>query len=164
MPNVRHEPRRRQIGPVEVRTERSVNAELPGRAIFNQKFIGHFKVLQDETSFVRFGIIPASTSLQVWANCLPYSPERFKSEHRDIVIHVPGDMAMMHGVHHLITEQPDVPIGQNWLRVTVGYRRIDGEWKLVHDYIFTPYNPMTSQAWMIRDPDTVDIPDRSPRA
>jgi hypothetical protein len=43
--------------------------------------------------------------------------------------------------------------------VTVGYRRIDGKWKSVHDHISTPFNPMNSQAWMIRDPDTIDMPD-----
>jgi uncharacterized protein (TIGR02246 family) len=98
---------------------------------------------------------------QVWANCLPYFPEKFKSEHRDIVIHVSGDTAIMHGMHHFIPEQADDPIGQNWLRVTVGYRRIDGKWKSVHDHISTPFNPMNSQAWMIRDPNTIDMPDYS---
>lgn len=96
---------------------------------------------------------------QVWANCLPYFPERFKSEHRDIVIHVNGDTAIMHCLHQFIPEPVDDPIGRNWLRVTVGYRRIDGKWKSVHDHISTPFNPMNSQAWMIRDPNAFDIPD-----
>lgn len=96
---------------------------------------------------------------QAWASCLPYFPEKFRSEHRDIVIHVSGDTAIMHGMHHFIPEQADDPIGRNWLRVTVGYRRIDGKWKSVHDHISTPFNPMNSQAWMIRDPNTVDMPD-----
>ena len=98
---------------------------------------------------------------EVWANCLPYFPERFKSEHRDIVIHVTGDTAIMHGMHHFVPDLADDPIGQNWLRVTVGYRRINGQWKSVHDHISTPFNPMNSQAWMIRDPETVDVPDYS---
>jgi uncharacterized protein (TIGR02246 family) len=96
---------------------------------------------------------------QVWANCLPYFPEKFKSEHRDIVIHVSGDTAMMYGLHHFIPEPADHLIGQNWLRVTVGDRRINGQWKSVHDHISTPFNPMNNQAWMIRDPNTVDMPD-----
>jgi len=96
---------------------------------------------------------------QVWANCLPYLPERFKSEHRDIVIHVTGDTAIMHGLHHFVPESADDPIGQNWLRVTVGYRRVNGKWKSVHDHISTPFNPMNGQAWMIRDPEAVDMPD-----
>ncbi len=34
-------------------------------------------------------------------------------------------------------------------------------YKSVHDHIFTPFNPMNSQAWMIRDPETVDMSDYS---
>jgi uncharacterized protein (TIGR02246 family) len=98
---------------------------------------------------------------QVWANCLPYFPERFTSEHRDIVIHVTGDTAVMHCLHHFIPESPDHPCGQTWMRVTVGYQRIDGKWKSVHDHISIPFNPMNNQAWMIRDPNTVDVPDYS---
>lgn len=96
---------------------------------------------------------------EVWANCLPYFPELFKSEHRDIVVHVSGDTAIMYGLHHMITTPADHPCGQNWLRVTVAYRRINGQWKTVHEHISTPFNPMNSQAWMIRDPDSVDMPD-----
>jgi uncharacterized protein (TIGR02246 family) len=96
---------------------------------------------------------------QVWANCLPYFPAKFKSEHRDIVIHVSGDTAVMYGLHHFIPEPADHPSGQTWLRVTVGYRRINGQWKSVHDHISIPFNPMNNQAWMIRDPDMVDMPD-----
>ncbi len=98
---------------------------------------------------------------QVWANCLPYFPEQFKSEHRDMVIHVSGDTAIMYGLHHFIPTPADDPIGQNWLRVTVGYRRINGQWKSVHDHISTPFNPMNSHVWFIRDPNTLDMPDYS---
>lgn len=93
---------------------------------------------------------------QVWANCLPYFPEHFKSEHRDVVIHVTDDMAIMHGLHHFIPTPPDHPSGQTWMRVTVGYRRIRGQWKSVHDHISIPFNPMNNQACPIKDPDSRD--------
>jgi uncharacterized protein (TIGR02246 family) len=96
---------------------------------------------------------------QAWANCLPYFPDQFKSEHRDIVIHVSGDTAIMYGLHHFIPTPADHPIGQTWMRVTVGYRRIDGQWKSVHDHISIPFNPMNNQAWNIRDPNALDTPD-----
>jgi len=96
---------------------------------------------------------------QAWANCLPCFPEQFKSEHRDIVVHVTGDTAIMHCLHHFIPTPADDPIGQNWLRVTVGYRRINGQWKSVHEHVSTPFNPMNSQAWFIRDPNTCDMPE-----
>ncbi|MCA9028453.1 MAG: SgcJ/EcaC family oxidoreductase [Planctomycetaceae bacterium] len=95
----------------------------------------------------------------VWANCLPYFPDQFKSEHRDIVIHVNDDMAIMHGVHHILPTPADDPSGQTWMRVTVCYRRINGQWKSVHDHISIPFNPMNNQAWQITDPDTLDMPD-----
>lgn len=98
---------------------------------------------------------------QVWANCLPYFPEQFKSEHRDIVIHATGDMAVMHGVHHFLPSTADDPICQTWMRVTVCYRRTGGQWKSVHDHISLPFNPMTNETWFIRDPDTLDFPDYS---
>ena len=95
---------------------------------------------------------------QAWANCLPYFPEQFKSEHRDIVIHVTGDTAIMHAVHHFLPTPADHPCGQTWMRVTVGYRRFNGNWKSVHDHVSIPFNPMDNQAWFIRDPNTVDMP------
>ena len=98
---------------------------------------------------------------QAWANCLPYFPEEFRSEHRDMVIHVSGDLAVMHGLHHFVPIPADHPSGQTWMRVTVIYRRINGEWRSVHDHISTPFNPMNNHAWTIRDPDVFDMPDYS---
>lgn len=96
---------------------------------------------------------------QAWAGCLPFFPKQFKSEHRDVVIHVSGDIAIMHGLHHFAPTPEDHPSGQTWMRVTVGYRRINGQWKAFHDHISIPFNPMNNQAWMIRDPSTIDMPD-----
>ncbi len=96
---------------------------------------------------------------QSWANCLPYFPETFQSEHRDIRIHVAGDTAFMHCVHHFVTTPADHPCGQTWLRVTVGYRKISGQWKVIHEHVSLPYNPLNSQTWFITNPDVVDTPD-----
>lgn len=98
---------------------------------------------------------------QLWINCLPHFPAKFKSEHRDIVIHVTGDTAIMHGLHHFIPTPADHPCGQTWMRVTAGFRRIDGKWKVAHEHVSVPFNPMNSQAWFIRDPNTVDMPNYS---
>ena len=96
---------------------------------------------------------------QVWENCFPYFPETFKSEHRDVVIHVDGDTAFMHGLHHFIPTPADHPSGQTWLRVTVGYRRIDGQWKVVHEHWSIPFNPMNGKAWYVKTPDELSMPD-----
>ncbi len=96
---------------------------------------------------------------EAWVNCLPYFPEKFKSEHRDISVHVSGDLALVHGLHHFVPTPADDPLGQNWMRVTIGYRRVDGNWKVVHEHISVPFNPMNNQAWFIKNPDVVDTPD-----
>src|SRR5688572_26516223 len=95
---------------------------------------------------------------EVWANCLPYFPETFKSEHRDLVIHVDGDLAFVHGLHHFVPTPADDPSGQTWMRVTACYRRIDGRWKVVHEHVSIPFNPMDNQAWYIKNPEVADMP------
>jgi uncharacterized protein (TIGR02246 family) len=102
--------------------------------------------------------VGADNIRQVWAHCLPYLPDKFKSEYRDVVIHVHGGTAVMHCLHHFIPTPADHPCGQTWMRVTVGYRRIDGKWKVVHEHVSVPFNPMDNQVWFIRDPNTVDAP------
>lgn len=96
---------------------------------------------------------------QVWESCLPHFPEKFRSEHRDLSIHVSGDLAVLHGLHHFVPEPADDPFGQTWMRITVAYRRIASEWKVIHEHVSIPFNPMNKQAWFIRDPDVLDMPD-----
>ena len=90
---------------------------------------------------------------------MPYFPETFKSEHRDITIHISGDIALVHGLHHFVPTPADHPIGQNWMRISVCFRRIDGKWKVVHEHISVPFNTMNNQVWNITNPDVVDTPD-----
>jgi uncharacterized protein (TIGR02246 family) len=96
---------------------------------------------------------------KAWESCLPYFPEEFTSEHRDLVIHVDGDIAFAHGLHHFVPKPADHPCGQSWMRITVCYRRVEGNWKVVHEHISIPFNPMNNQAWKIDDPDVLDMPD-----
>lgn len=46
---------------------------------------------------------------QVWEQCLPYFPEKFVSEHRDLQVEVSGDLAFVYGLHHFIPDPPDHP-------------------------------------------------------
>ncbi len=106
-----------------------------------------------------YKIIGKDAIREVWVNCLPYFPEQFRSEHRDITVHVSGDVALVHCLHHFVPTPADDPSGQTWMRVTAGYRRIDGKWKVVHEHISVPFNPMNKQVWYITDPDVADMPD-----
>lgn len=96
---------------------------------------------------------------QTWENCLPYFPEQFASEHRDVEIQVSGDTAFMFGIHHFVPQDKEHPCGQTWMRVTVGYHRVEGSWKVAHEHVSIPFNPMNNQACYVRDPDDLSTPD-----
>ncbi len=96
---------------------------------------------------------------QAWANCLPYFPEAFATECRDIIVHVAGDVGVVHGLFHFVPTPADDPSGQTWMRMTIVYRRSDGIWKVLHEHVSVPFNPLNNQAWFIKQPDVVDGPD-----
>ncbi|QGJ68860.1 Hypothetical protein PBC10988_5240 [Planctomycetales bacterium 10988] len=98
---------------------------------------------------------------KLWEACLPYFPEKFKSEHRYLEITVDGDVAYVHGLHHFLADPPDHPCGQTWMRITVCYRRKEGKWMVAHEHVSIPFNPMTGQAFYIPNPDVVEAPDYS---
>ena len=96
-----------------------------------------------------------------WQSCLPYFPASFDCEHRDVTIHVNGDTAIAYGLHRFIPDDPDHPCGMTWMRLTIGYSRLAGKWKVVHEHISIPFNPMNNQSWPITDPGKLDAPDYS---
>lgn len=83
---------------------------------------------------------------RIWAECLPYFPEKFRSEHKDLTIHVDGDLAIVHGLHHFVPEPADHPAGSTWMRITVVFRRVAGSWRVIHEHVSIPFDPMTNTA------------------
>lgn len=82
----------------------------------------------------------------IWAQCFPYFPDRFRSEHKDLVVEVDGDVAFAHGLHHFVPEEKGHPIGSTWMRVTACYRRVDGAWTVAHEHVSVPFDPMSGKA------------------
>ena len=103
--------------------------------------------------------VGAENIRKVWAACLPHFPDRFQSEHRDIHVAVAGDTAFAYCVHHFVPEDRDHPVGTTWMRVTIGFRKISAQWKVAHEHVSVPFNPLDSRAWFITDPAKVDMPD-----
>lgn len=90
---------------------------------------------------------------QVWRQCLPHFPATFRSEHRDLQLTVGGDVAFCTALHHLKIPGEPHPAGSTWMRVTVCYRKIDGKWRVAHEHVSLPFNPMTGQVAYITDAD-----------
>lgn len=93
--------------------------------------------------------VGADAIAATWARCLPYFPERFASEHTDLVVEVDGDVAFVHGLHHFVPEPPDHPCGSTWMRVTACYKRMSGAWRVAHEHVSIPFDPMTGAAHFI---------------
>lgn len=81
-----------------------------------------------------------------WKRCLPHFPDEFRSEHKDLDINVGGDLAVITGFHHFIPTPANHPCGSTWMRVTVAMRREEGTWRVFHEHVSTPFDPMTGDA------------------
>lgn len=96
---------------------------------------------------------------QAWDNCLPFFPEQFTTDLRDVVVQVAGEVAWAHFLLHFTANPPDHPCGQTWMRCTSCFHRQGGTWVAQHEHVSVPFNPMTNQTWFITDPAVVDTPD-----
>ena len=70
----------------------------------------------------------------VWEEALVHFPASFQIEIRDLSVAVSGDLAFAHWHFHYMDMDRDHPAMQNWLRITVGYRKQHGRWRIVHEH------------------------------
>lgn len=93
--------------------------------------------------FVQFSLAPPLISdaadaagfnawFQTWRGGLGY-------EFKDLTIHAGNDLAFAHALAHLSGTKTDGETPDVWFRLTLGFRRIDGAWKLVHEHESVPF-------------------------
>lgn len=58
---------------------------------------------------------------QVWEACLPYFPDSFGIETRDLSVTVSNDLAVAHWLSHFTEMEPNHPAMQTWMRITAVY-------------------------------------------
>lgn len=96
---------------------------------------------------------------KLWEDCFPYFPDKFRSQHKDLRIEVSGDLAVVHGLHEFLPEDADHPAGETAMRITVSLRRVDGKWRVAHEHVSIPFDPMSARASYIKDGKDVTAPD-----
>jgi uncharacterized protein (TIGR02246 family) len=89
---------------------------------------------------------------RIWETCLPLFPASCGMESRDLRIFVGGDLAFAHWLYRFASHEKDHAAMQTWLRTTVGYRRNQGKWQIVHEHGSVPFNPETRQAVFTLEP------------
>ena len=71
---------------------------------------------------------------RVWEEGLTHFPASFQIEIRDFTVAVNGDLGLAHWHMRYIGVPRDHPVGQFWLRSTVGYRKLQGRWLITHEH------------------------------
>lgn len=91
-------------------------------------------------------VVSVEGAKALWQQCFAYfnKPE---AEYKDMTIHATDDMAVIHfksRINGMVTPLPE-EMANAWLRGTVCYRKIDGNWKCIHEHISFPVNCETNQ-------------------
>lgn len=89
---------------------------------------------------------------QVWEACLPYFPDSFEIETRDLTIAVNDNLAVAHWLFRFTEMEPDHPAMQTWMRVTAVCQKNQGNWQILHEHLSVPFDPETSQAAFTLNP------------
>lgn len=99
-----------------------------------------------------FQVRGAAAFRKSWEGCLPYFPESYGIETRDMQLTVGSDMAFGHWLVRF-TGAPDHPATRQWLRTTAVYQKKQDRWQIVHEHCSVPFDPYTSQAILTLEPD-----------
>ena len=71
-------------------------------------------------------------------------PAEYEIERLDVA--VGGDVAFGHALTRFGGTTKEGGLTQAWLRSTLGFRRLDGRWKLVHQHVSAPIDMETGRA------------------
>ena len=86
-----------------------------------------------------------------WETCLPYFPQEFAIETRDLAVTADDNVAFAHWLFRITTPEENHPAARTWMRASAGYRKQYGVWRIVHDHCSVPFDPMTSKAVLTLD-------------
>jgi len=94
----------------------------------------------------------AAAYRRTWEQMLPHLPPRVSVQQRDLEITASGDLAVSHCLTRLVNADTNENAAAGWVRVTVCYQRQQGgAWRVIHEHVSVPFDPMTGKAAAIRE-------------
>ena len=66
-------------------------------------------------------------------------------EIRDLKVYPDAEVAFCHGLHHVTGTTKTGQMIDMWWRATQGFRRIDGQWRIVHEHGSVPFDMATAK-------------------
>jgi len=73
-------------------------------------------------------------------------------EVRDLSITLNGDVAFTHSFNRLSGTMKNGNSVGSWIRVTLCFRKIDGDWLIAHDHVSAPVDPQSGRALLDLEP------------
>lgn len=67
------------------------------------------------------------------------------TECRNTVVETAGDVAFAHFLQRFTGTMTNGATVDMWVRVTMGLRRVDGAWRILHEHMSDPFDPETGQ-------------------
>jgi uncharacterized protein (TIGR02246 family) len=86
-----------------------------------------------------------------WENMMPHLPPDLAVETREAGLVVSGEAAFAHCLTLLSNAKTGEPATCGWVRVTICFQRRQGQWRVVHEHVSVPFDPVTSQAACLRE-------------
>lgn len=75
---------------------------------------------------------------RMWEECLPYMTGITGYDFHEVTVHAGPEVAFYHCLSHMTgTGSPGHDI-DHWMRVTIGFHRIEGQWRVVHEHVSVP--------------------------
>jgi uncharacterized protein (TIGR02246 family) len=75
-----------------------------------------------------------------------------KYETRDLRITTGEDVALCHSLNRVRSTRITGETTETWVRVTVGFQKIEGLWKITHEHVSVPCDMETSRALLDLQP------------
>lgn len=90
---------------------------------------------------------------KLWEPCMEWFGDHITVERKDVVIHAEETMALVHCLTRLsgMKETTGADMEKSWIRATVVFRKIEGQWKVVHEHASFPIDCMAEKPKYILD-------------
>lgn len=108
---------------------------------------------------VTFDLVPplkhvgAEAVRETWTQTLRAFEGPAEYEMHQLELVVSDFVAIAHGLNRFGGKRADGQYRVNWLRFTLGLRKIDGPWKIVHQHVSVPFDLKTGQALLGLEPE-----------
>jgi uncharacterized protein (TIGR02246 family) len=76
----------------------------------------------------------------LWEPCLQFFGDHIGIQRKDESVTVSGNLALVTSYNRLTGMASDMDAAKSWLRSTVVFRKVDGEWKIHHEHISFPFD------------------------